>query len=121
MYIEYFEGKPKYTFDCIYRKKSKFNHGVQIDLWANDANIEMSVDVFMFPFFAWMIETYSYDPKRYEILFDVEADTAFVLFKDKEDLVAFKIIWGENPSEWDDEHECYVKEGIRVDSILHCG
>lgn len=119
MFIEYFTDTPKYTFNCIYRKKSKFKHGVQIDLWANDASMEISIDDFIFPFFAWMIEIYSYDPKRYEVLFDTESDTAFALFRDKEDLVAFKIIWGENPSEWDEKHECYVSEGIRVDSILH--
>ena len=117
MFITYFERKPQYRYNC--HPKKGFKYGVQIDLWENNRGMEMPVEEFMFPLIAWLVETYGYDIKRYEPIFDGESDTAFVYFRDDEDRVAFKLIWGENPSEWDDENECYVREGKRINAILH--
>ena len=116
MFVSYFEDEPKYRWNC--HPKKDFKYGAQISLWDNDHDIEMTVEDFMFPLFAWLIKTYGYDPKRYETIFDTEADVAFIYFRDNEDRMAFKVAWGENESEWDDENECYVKSGIRVDSVI---
>lgn len=117
MFITYFEGEPKYRYDC--RPKKGFKYGVQISLWDNDSDIEIRVEDFMFPLIAWLVETYGNDPKRYEPIFDTESGTAFVYFRDEADTAAFKLIWGENPSEWDDDRHCYKKEGLRLADILH--
>lgn len=119
MFIEYFEGECKYT--SYRRPKNDFKYGVEINLWDNDHDIEMHLEDFIFPFIAWLVETYGYDPKRYEPVFQDEGDVAFVYFRDDEDRAAFKLIWGEKEAEWDDENSCYTEEGIRVDSILYIG
>ena len=120
MFIEYFKDKPKYRHRCHPTKG--FKYGIQIDLYDDTENgMEISIEDFIFPFIGWLVETYGNNPKRYEPLFDHESDTAFVYFKDNEDRVAFKIIWGEREAEWDDDNDCFINEGIKIDSILHVG
>lgn len=119
MFIEYFDKKPKYRYTC--KPKKNFRHGVEITLWDNDHCIEMNIEDFVFPFHAWLIETYGNDPTRYEPIFDWECDVAFVYFRDREDQAAFKIIWGERVGDWDDKNDCYKEGGIRVGDILHLG
>lgn len=116
MFVEYFEDKPEHRWSC--KPKKGFKYGVQITLWDSNG-LEMTVEEFLFPFHAWLTETYGYDPKRCEPIFDWESDVVFVYFRDEEDRVAFKLVWGERKSTWDGENECYKNEGLRVDSILH--
>ena len=117
MFVRYFDGDLEYSYEC--QPKKGFEYGVEISLWDNDDFTEMEINDFIFPFIAWLVETYSYDPERYEPCFDDESSTAFVYFRDDEDRAAFKLIWGENPSEWDDKNNRYKKEGVSVDTVLH--
>ena len=117
MFVEYFYEKPKLNGYRFHPKKG-FKHGVELSLWEGHEGSEMLLDRFIFPFVAWLVETYGYDPKRYEPLFSDEDDMVRVYFRDEEDLTAFKLIWGEHPTDWDEDNECFKKEGIRVDSVL---
>ena len=119
MFVTYFYENPKLNGYSFHPKKG-FKHGVEISLWEGDST-ELLIHEFLFPFHAWLVETYGYDPDRYEPLFDDEADMVRVYFRDEADLAAFKLIWGEKDGEefWNDNDGCFREEGIRIGTILH--
>ena len=87
-----------YSFNPI----KEFNCGVEVDtieiVYIDDDRYDFyhtdNVQEAYVKIVAWCVETYGYDPDRYESLLNLELDRFRIYFRDVEDQAAFKLVWG---------------------------